>query len=70
MKQKSYQNAGTVGTVLAVVLTVVMAALKLCGLLTFSWWLVMLPFIVVVLFWAAACCYVVWFFSQISKGNF
>lgn len=47
MKQKSYQKISTVVTVVAVLSTLVMAVLKLCGLLAFSWWLVMAPFIVV-----------------------
>lgn len=67
MKQKSYQRFSTVATVVAVASTLVMAVLKLCGLLAFSWWLVMAPFLI----WSAVASFAfvatIFFFAWAAK---
>lgn len=69
MKQKSYQKVGTVATVVAVAVSVIGAVLKLCGLLAFSWWWVMTPFIVVVVGWLLAMAVLFWALWYVAKHS-
>ena len=67
MKQKSYQRFSTVATVVAVASTLIMAVLKLCGLLSLSWWWVTAPF----LLWSAVASFAfiatIYFFAWAAK---
>lgn len=62
MKQKSYQKISTVATVVAVAATLVLVALKWCGLFAFSWWWVFAPFLLVSAFWLGCMLFLMWFF--------
>lgn len=70
MQQKSYQKLGTVGTVLAVLVSLALAALKWCGLLAFSWWWVIAPVLFVGAVYTVAFLILVAFLMWIGKEYF